>query len=161
MAGKGGPRPNAGRKPGSPNKKTIARAEAAARQVEKARATGQKLGTEVLREFMNAFAGLAAMHQPLPAGTPIPPGRDPNEEKFEKWAKLAITAAADLAPFEQARFGLIRFTGFGAGLPGGEPPAGPGTMPVQPKIVEGRVTSIDDPGALARAYKGLMARPKV
>lgn len=104
-----------GRKIGKPNNKTDEALMLARRIVDEAdRAAdavkgtpGRKMSEEVLREFMELFAGMAAYHQPLPKDAPVPPGRDPDEHKFEKWARLTVKVAADLIPYERPSFRAI------------------------------------------------------
>jgi len=118
-----------GRKLGTPNKATD-HAEMLARRIvedaDRAAAAvkgepGRKMSEEVLREFMELFAGMAAYHQPLPKGAPVPAGRDPDEHKFEKWARLTVKVAADLIPYERPSFRAINVpapaAAPGAGLP--------------------------------------------
>lgn len=78
-----------------------------AEQAAKRAAAGHKLSEDVLREFMMLFAGMAAVHQPLPPGMAVPVGREPNEAKFEKWARLTCKVAADLIPYERPAFRAI------------------------------------------------------
>lgn len=104
---RGGARVNAGRKPNVPNKATIERTLRAEQEMLQARDTGKKLAKDVLDEFMLLFAGMAAHHQPIPPGQPIPAGREPNEDKFEKWARLAVETAADLAKYQSPTFRAI------------------------------------------------------
>src|SRR6185295_15957865 len=75
MAGTGGARPGAGRKPGTLNKATIERALRAARQVADAKAAGRKLAVEVLDECMHLTMGMAAEFQKQ-AGGPMPRAED-------------------------------------------------------------------------------------
>ena len=151
---KGGRRPGAG-SPRGPKRKTIARAEAAAIAVERARAKGHPLAIEVLEEFMVLFRGTAARHQPIPKGTVIvDPAREPDPELFEKYARLTVETAAELAPYQSAKHAAIRLQTI--------PAPGPTAMPGDnARLIEGHVTQINDPVTLTRVYKGLMARPKV
>jgi hypothetical protein len=79
----------------------------AERETAVAQAEGRKLAKEVLDDFMVLFAGMAAHHQPMPRGQAAPPGREPDEAKFEKYARLAIATAADLAPYQSPTFKAI------------------------------------------------------
>lgn len=129
--------------------------------VEAVRANGQKLAVDVLQEFMTLFAGLAAHHQPLPPGMPVPLGRVPDEGKFEKWARLTVETAADLAPFQSPKYAAIRLhTVPNPGMPGATPLAEPVMPGDDAKLVEGRVARIDDPIVLQRTYREIMIRPK-
>lgn len=108
MAGKGGPRPNAGRKKGVPNKANVERALIAKRIMEQqAGKPGRKLAREILDEFMHLFAGVAAMHQPLPEGVVPMHGQRPDEKKFLEYAQLDVNTAAELAPYQSPKFKAI------------------------------------------------------
>lgn len=120
-----------GRKAGVPNKSTIERTLRAEHEMLRARETGKKLAKDVLDEFMMLFAGMAAHHQPIPEGQPIPAGRQPNEDKFEKWARLAVETAADLAKYQSPTYRAIAVT---------LPPALP-AVPEQ-KTIEGKVVDL-------------------
>ena len=97
-----------GRVKGTPNRATVQKALIAEQVVARAEMTGRKLAKEVLDEFMHLFAGMAASTQPLPPGMPVPPGRVPDEAKFEKYARLAIQCAKDLAPYQSPTFRAIQ-----------------------------------------------------
>ncbi len=99
-----------GRKKGTPNKATVEKAIIAEQVVARADMAGRKLAKEVLDEFMHLFAGMAASHQPLPSGMPVPLGRTPNEAKFEKYARLAVQCAKDLASYQSPTFRAIAVT---------------------------------------------------
>lgn len=98
---------------GSKNKATIERELMAAREIEAeaaARVRGQtpikKLGKEVLEDFTNLYAGMAAYYQPYPASS----GRtNPNadEKKFREYSMLAVQTAAALAPFQSPRLSAV------------------------------------------------------
>lgn len=110
-----------GRAKGTKNKKTLER-EAAARlaaerramlskafeagsQLEAAHVEKRKLAKDVLRDFMELFAGMAAFHQPWPKDR----GKNPNEDRaeFMRFAELAVGTAKDLAPFESPRYSAV------------------------------------------------------
>ena len=115
----------AGRPAGAKNKTTIerertiqlarerlaaldaARADAASQEMVRTQTAGVKLAKDVLEEFMRLFASMAARHQPLPPGMAIPPGREPDDAKFEKYAGMAVEAASRLAPFQSPRFSAV------------------------------------------------------
>jgi hypothetical protein len=77
--------------------------------------TGRKLGKEVLEEFMNIFGGIAALFQPQPEmpGQPLSSrdmkrwGASADEPLFDKYAKLALKAASELADFQSLRFAPV------------------------------------------------------
>lgn len=105
-----------GRKRGTKNKKTVERelieerekgARIAAAEMKAADYAGRKLAKEVLDDFMQLFAGMAATYQPMPPDALIPPGRQPDEERFEKYGKLAVQCARDLAPYQSPTFRAI------------------------------------------------------
>jgi len=93
MAGKpgrsGGLRNGAGRPKGIPNKATIEKAMIAGQIAARAEMQGRKLAKEVLDEFMHLFAEMAASARE---------GGD--ETRFEKWARLAVQCAKDLAAYQ-------------------------------------------------------------
>lgn len=95
----GGAKPGAGRPPGRKNKVTRDRLERLEREYQESRRTGKKLAVEVMDEFMQAFAGLAAQHQPA--------GAQPDEVKFEKYGRLAIEVAIPLAQHQTPRLRAI------------------------------------------------------
>lgn len=102
------PKHPGGRPPGSRNKATLERIEKA--RIAEQMLTGgtpEKLGKQVLRDFMELFAGMAAAYQPLPPGVAVPPGRHPDEARFEKYARLAVDAAAKLAEYQSPKFRAI------------------------------------------------------
>jgi hypothetical protein len=117
MAGKGGSIPGAGRKKGQKNKATIERELIAARQAEKrideAVNSGRKLGKDVLDDFMQLFAGIAASYQPVAPDVwegmteEQKAKRTPNPVEFEKWARLAVHCATKLAPYQSPTFQAI------------------------------------------------------
>jgi len=114
-----------GRPPGAKNKSTLererreqlererlalldgAKADQAEQALVAAQARGVKLAKDVIQDFMRLFAGMAATYQPLPPGQEIPPGKIVDEGKFEKYAALAVDAAARLAPFESPRYSAV------------------------------------------------------
>lgn len=84
-----------------------ARAANASEVVTQAKAAGVKLAKDILEDFMRLFAGMAAIHQPLPDGVEIPPGRKPDPEKFLAFAKLAVSTASDLAPYQSPKLSAV------------------------------------------------------
>ncbi len=107
MAGNGGARKGAGRKPGIPNKVNIERAILAEQITNESRKRGAKLGREVMEEFMHLFAGMAAAYQPLPPGMTATDGRKPDEVKFLTYAKLAVDVAKDVAEYQSPKLSRI------------------------------------------------------
>lgn len=136
---------NGGRKAGRMNKRTVEKIEEARLAVEESRGRKLKLGKEVLEEFMHLFAGMAATHQPLPEGMPVPRGRNPNEEKFLAYAKLTVDAAKALADFQSPKFKAIAVVA----TPGNNPDLG---QPLTKGQIDNVVT-LNDPAALARVYQ--------
>jgi hypothetical protein len=117
MAGRGGARARAGRRPGGKNRATIERAALAERVVAEAEGKpGRKLGRELLEEFALMFGGLASAFQPMATG----PGgtltqndleswaRSYKEPLFEKYAKLAAKCADAFADFQSPRLGRVQ-----------------------------------------------------
>lgn len=106
-----GPRPNAGRKPGSSNVKTLTAELAAVREklaAEQARQRqGRKRGTEVLDDIMHVAYGMMAMYQPQAPGEALAPGRKPNPAEFKEWLKLTKEAAEAIAPYQSAKLKAI------------------------------------------------------
>jgi hypothetical protein len=109
MAGKGGARPGAGRKPGVPTKATVEREILAQRILaeQAGRRPDKKLGKEVLDDFMHLFAGLAAYHQPVPKNMTAPADREPDEGKFKEYAGFAIKCASELANYQSPKFKAV------------------------------------------------------
>lgn len=103
-------RKTGGRKKGTPNKATLEKervaAEIAARTMADATTSGKKLAKEVLEDFMELFAGMAAHYQPAPPGKEHlkPSG---NEAQFLKYADLTVAAAAKLAPYQSPTFKAV------------------------------------------------------
>jgi hypothetical protein len=147
---KGGSKPGerrGGRQRGTPNKTTMERLLRAERETAVAQAEGRKLAKEVLDDFMVLFAGMAAHHQPMPRGQAAPPGRQPDEAKFEKYARLAIATAADLAPYQSPTFKAI------AVMAPQIPALGGGDVLSLEHAVE---MSVDDPVQVSRVYRFIM-----
>ena len=97
-----------GRVKGQPNKATVEKTIIAERIMSEATMSGKKLGKEVLDDFMGVFASMAAYYQPRPGpdgkltGNPVG-----NEDKFQQYARLAMQAAKDLAPFQSPTFRAV------------------------------------------------------
>lgn len=132
-----------------PNRKTIENLAKAEQRFEQAKAVGEKLGIDVLRDFMKAFADKAAYHQPIPDGVPTPPGRKPDEGLFSKYGKLAVEAAGDLAQYETPKLRAI--------LVSGSPlsPGQAGQLGLPPPTLE-LVANENDPGKLSRVYQQMI-----
>ena len=77
---RGGKRPNAGRRPGIPNKATIERALIAEQVMARATMEAKPLGKETLDAFMTEFAPLATHYRPALPGHPENPNED--EERY-------------------------------------------------------------------------------
>lgn len=102
---RGGPRPNAGRKLGSRNKAVIERELLAEQVAARANMNGERLGKEVLAEFMTWFRDLAERVKPKygPNGEVI----SGDEREFERWARRALQCAKDLAPYQSPQYRAI------------------------------------------------------
>lgn len=108
-----------GRKVGTPNRATLERALIAERemaQVDKRATKSFKLGKEVLRDFMEAFGGLATHYQPVKLvdkdGKPVLDAKGVQQlrgdlEQFGRWSELAVKCAIALAPYESPRLNAI------------------------------------------------------
>lgn len=108
MAGRGGARAGAGKKPGQFNRQTL-EAELLAAQQQLAQhqdrqSKGHKLAVDVLNDVMHAAYGMMAKHQPLAPGEAAASGREPNPVEFKDWMRLTREAAGELAPFQSAKF---------------------------------------------------------
>jgi hypothetical protein len=101
----GGKRPNAGRKPGIPNRATIERALIAERVMARATMEAKPLGKETLDMFMTEFAALAEHYRPALPGQPANPNED--EERYLKFARLAVDAASRLTPYQSPTFRAV------------------------------------------------------
>jgi hypothetical protein len=81
----------------------------------KASMAGRKLGKERLEEFMEMFGGLAGAFQPQgtgPIGKVMPQdieawAKSYKEPLFEKYARLALKAASELADFQSPKFAPV------------------------------------------------------
>lgn len=94
-----------GRKLGTKNRSTIERALIAERTVDNARKVGKELGVDVMEKFMFLFAGIATTNQPYPPSQPQNP--DYNEDRFEKYARLTLDAAKEVAKYQSPQFRAI------------------------------------------------------
>lgn len=75
-----------------------------------AEGTGKRLGKQILDDFANVLAGMAAAYQPMPPGMenmPLPPGRKPDPDKFLKYATLAIYSAEKVAQFQSPKLSAV------------------------------------------------------
>jgi hypothetical protein len=104
-----------GRTKGQPNKATIEKSIVAERVMQEAAMSGRKLGKEMIEEFAVMFGGLAAAVQPVGTG---PAGQVTKldidkwlgtklETAFERYSKLALKAATELADFQSPRFAPV------------------------------------------------------
>ncbi len=135
---RGGPRPGAGRPFGTKNPETLAR-EAAA-ELQRQGVARDEQGVTVLTQLMKAFVNLTVKYNPLDPGNP-----NQNEDKFEKWATLAMEAATRKAPYESYKFKAVAHT---------LQPEG-GVAPPPPKVIDGKVVTTPE-----EAYRLLLAAPK-
>jgi hypothetical protein len=104
----GGPGPSkgerrGGRAPGTPNRATVERLIEAERANAVAQKERRKLGKEILDDFMQLFARMAAFYQPTPPSAAV---KNPNadETTFLIYAKLAVDTAYKLAEFQSPKF---------------------------------------------------------
>jgi hypothetical protein len=92
-----------GRAPGTKNKVTIER-EILEQQLKAradARVGGRKLAKEVIEENMHFAAAFAEQFKPIEGNEKA------NEDKYLAWARLAVTWATDLAPYQSPKFRSI------------------------------------------------------
>jgi hypothetical protein len=94
-----------GRQKGTRNKATVEKALIAEQVIARAEMAGKKLVKEVLDKCMGLLMGMVAFYQPSLADKPPNPNAD--EDKFEKWARLAIECAAKLAPYQSPTFRAV------------------------------------------------------
>lgn len=106
--GRGGYRPNAGRRKGQMDRATLEAELAAAQQqlveMSKKRQAGRKLAVDVLDDIMHLSMGLAAKYQPLAGNEIKGPGREPDEPKFKEYLAITIDTAGKLANFQSPKF---------------------------------------------------------
>jgi CBS domain-containing protein len=100
---RGGKRPNAGRRRGSKGKATIEKAIIAERDLAEAKASGRKLGKEVLDHYMHVFAEIADTERAA-ALAEKPEYASEHEARFERFARYAIDCAHKLAPYQSPTF---------------------------------------------------------
>lgn len=93
-----------GRTKGIPNKATIEKAEKMRRDIVDARVSGRKLAKDTLDDLVMVFMEMADAYKPAPTGQDK---LGASEEKFEKWARLAMEAARALAPYQSPTFRAI------------------------------------------------------
>lgn len=97
-----------GRTAGTPNRATVEAVLDAERTLTEARnAKGtRKLGKEVLDDFMQLFAGMAAYYQPSPKNAPV---QNPNADKveFKEYAMMAVKTARYLTEFQSPKFRAV------------------------------------------------------
>lgn len=148
---RGGYRPNAGSKPGQPKRKTIERLARAEERVAQAKARGEKLAVDVLRELMNTALGYATLSQPLPPDAVAPKGHKADPELFWRAAGFAKDCAVEIMQTETPKLRAIV-----VGTPptplqmsGGFPILGDG------KVID-LVANENDPGKLSRVYQHLI-----
>lgn len=160
MAGRQGSAPGerrGGRKAGTPNKKTIIAMEEQrlaeiAKTAERERVAKERahipLGKDVLEDYMQAFAGIAAIYQNKLLAeyqqTQTMTAATLNE--FERWGSLTATTAKALADFQSPKFKAIMVS-----VPGDQ------NRQPEPKTIDGaKVIEINDPVAVARVYTNMV-----
>ena len=122
-----------GRHKGGKNKATIERSLVAERIVNETQMAGRKLGKEVLEEIMILYSGLAAAFQPKSAGDIEAWANSSKEAKFEKYSRLAMKAAHDLAEFQSPKLAAIHV-------------AAPAPPPQGPKVTKFTLSIFDHNG---------------
>jgi hypothetical protein len=153
MAGRGGKREGSGRKRGVKTAATIEKeriaAEIALRTQADARVNGVPLAKEVLDQFMQLFAGLAANFQPWPESRGVNPNY--NENSFRFYAEAAVNTAHKLAPFQSPTFKAVQISA----PPDLQPRSGDDA-----REVKGKVIDLKDPVAMQKAYLRMLAARK-
>jgi hypothetical protein len=96
-----------GRSKGGMNKATLERALVAERIMAETQMQGRKLGKEVLEEFMILLSGIAAEFQPKAASDIEAWSESPREAMFEKYSKLAMKAAHNLADYQSPKLAAV------------------------------------------------------
>ena len=96
---RGGRREGSGRKRGTPNKSTIIQREV---DRERRELAGLRSGKVILSELANHFRNLMAKYQ---ENSPTP-----NPRKYDRYSKLALKAAAAVAPYEDAKLSALAIT---------------------------------------------------
>jgi hypothetical protein len=95
-----------GRQKGTRNKATVEKALIAEQVIARAEMTGVKLAKEHLSDLLNVFAGMATYYQPSFPGM-LTQNPNADEDKFEKWARLTVQCAKDLAPYQSPTFRAV------------------------------------------------------
>jgi len=138
-----------GRQKGTLNKRTQEALEAARieRQAQEAANAvahkTKKLAKDVLEDYVQAFAGMAAVYQNRIA-LAFQKNETPSRadlDGFEKWGGMTAKFAGDLAAFQSPKFKAIAVM---------TPP--PELNPAKPKPGDDNVVTIDDPVAMSRVY---------
>lgn len=146
MAERGGSRPGAGH-PKGVRQATIDKAIMAEMAVVDAKLNGKPLAKDVLQQFMELFAGMAAAYQPLPPGAPPDPRRVPDEGRFDKYARLTVEVASILLPTQTPSLRAIQVF-----QPAGPAPAKPGD--------NAKLIDVKDANAVSREYQRIIQGPK-
>ncbi len=102
---RGGQRPNAGRKRGSLNRRSIGLAErmvgvgtTSSPSPVPQQPQSNPLARDILEDFMLRYADMALYHQPRPADQSPNPYAD--EEKFFRYSRFVLRFASALAPYQ-------------------------------------------------------------
>jgi hypothetical protein len=114
---KGGYIPGSGRKKGSLSRKTIERAQQAARAVDQAHLDRRELSVDALRRFARIFESAAIVFRPTDPkelAESLKPGNEPIAEnaladwdKFGMWADRAVDCHKAILPCETPRLSAI------------------------------------------------------
>lgn len=97
-----------GRPKGIRNKATIEKALIAEQINSRAEMAGKKLAKEVLDDFMQLTAEMAAFYQPAAPGHP--PNQKADEAKFWQCMEAAHAFAKSLAPYQSPTFRAVAIT---------------------------------------------------
>lgn len=138
-----------GRKAGTPNKATVARALDAMKQLEAIkRVPAKKLGIDALEMLMGAFIGEARRYQESNPGEPE--NKRASSAEFKAYGALAMEAAWKLAQFQTPRLAAIGYSSMMPPLP---------EAPPMKTIEDGKVLKLDDVHLSARVYREIMFAP--
>lgn len=144
MAGKGskpGSNNGGGRKPGTPNKKTIEMAAIAAAQIDAARASGKPLAKDVLQKMMEIAEGATGLHKPQQGTDGRIIDGTGDWPLFGEWFDRTVYCAKELAKYQSPTFKAVAVYAPGQHTPGDDAKPTPGT-----------VIDMNDPQVITRAY---------
>lgn len=147
-----------GRVKGTPNKATTERlerariAKQAQQEVDKANLAKQKLGKDILEDYVGAFHNMAVVYQNRIA-TAYAAGQEPKASDiaaFKEWGGMVVSTAKNLADFQSPKFKAIAIQA--------PPPSHPAPPPMIGK--DGNVIDMPkDAVTLSRLYAQTIKKP--